>query len=43
MAKGPGPMKVDDDKLRSVLGITEVKAVMKQHSLAVVDTTLAGV
>jgi len=43
MAKGPGPMKVDDDKLRSVLGITDVKAVMKQHSLAVVDSTLAGV
>jgi len=41
-AKGPGPMKVADDKLRSVLGITEVKSVMKQHSLAVVDSTLEG-
>src|SRR5215472_1123947 len=41
-AKGPGPMKVDDDKLRSVLGITDVKSVMKAHSLAVVDSTLAG-
>ena len=41
-AKGPGPMKVADDKLRSVLGITDVKSVMKQHSLAVVDSTLAG-
>jgi 3',5'-cyclic-AMP phosphodiesterase len=41
-AKGPGPMKVDDDKLRGVLGITEVKSVMKPHSLAVVDSTLAG-
>jgi 3',5'-cyclic-AMP phosphodiesterase len=40
-AKGPGPMKVEDDKLRSVLGITEVQAVMKGHSLAVVDSTLA--
>jgi Icc protein len=40
-AKGPGPMKVPDDKLRSVLGITDVKAVMKNHSLAVVDSTLA--
>lgn len=40
-AKGPGPMKVDDDKLRGVLGITDVKSVMKQHSLAVVDSTLA--
>src|SRR5579862_4346787 len=41
-AKGPGPMKVADDKLRSVLGITDVKSVMKAHSLAVVDSTLAG-
>src|SRR5476649_2659628 len=41
-AKGPGPMKVADDKLRSVLGITDVKSVMKQHSLAVVDSTLEG-
>jgi len=40
-AKGPGPMKVPDEKLRSVLGITDVKAVMKNHSLAVVDSTLA--
>ena len=41
-AKGPGPMKVPDDKLRSVLGIADVKSVMKPHSLAVVDSTLAG-
>ena len=41
-AKGPGPMKVDDDKLRGVLGITDVKSVMNGHSLAVVDSTLAG-
>ena len=41
-AKGPGPMKVEDDKLRRVLGITEVHAVMKQHSLAIVDSTLEG-
>ena len=40
-AKGPGPMKMPDEKLRSVLGITDVKAVMKNHSLAVVDSTLA--
>jgi 3',5'-cyclic-AMP phosphodiesterase len=40
-AKAPGPMKVPDDKLRSVLGITTVQAVMKRHSLAVVDSTLA--
>ncbi len=40
-AKGPGPMKVADDKLRTVLGITDVQSVMKKHSLAVVDSTLA--
>jgi hypothetical protein len=34
-------MKVADDKLRSVLGITNVQSVMKKHSLAVVDSTLA--
>jgi hypothetical protein len=32
---------VSDEKLRTVLGITEVQSVMKQHSLAVVDSTLA--
>jgi len=40
-AKGPGPMKVADDKLRTVLGITNVQSVMTKHSLAVVDSTLA--
>jgi 3',5'-cyclic-AMP phosphodiesterase len=41
-AKAPGPVKVDDDKLRSVLGITNVTSMMSGHSLAVVDSTLAG-
>ncbi len=40
-AASPGPMKVADDKLRSVLGITDVQAVMKNHSLAIVDSALA--
>jgi Icc protein len=39
-ANHPGPMKVADGKLRSVLGITNVQSVMKKHSLAVVDSTL---
>ena len=39
-AKAPGPMKVDDGKLKSVLGITHVHSVTKQHTLAVVDSTL---
>jgi 3',5'-cyclic AMP phosphodiesterase CpdA len=41
--KGPGPMKVADDRLRSVLGITKVQSVMNTHSLAVVDSTLATI
>jgi 3',5'-cyclic-AMP phosphodiesterase len=41
-AKGPGPMKVDDDKLRSVLGIATVQSVVKDHSLAIVDSTLGA-
>jgi Icc protein len=40
-AKSPGPKKVDDDKLKTVLGITDVNSVTKQHTLAVVDSTLA--
>ena len=40
-AKSAGPMKVADEKLRSVLGISNVKSVMKAHSLAIVDSTLA--
>jgi hypothetical protein len=32
---------VPDEKLRSVLGISNVKSVMKAHSLAIVDSTLA--
>ena len=40
-AKGPGPKKVDDDKLKTVLGITNVQSVANKHSLAVVDSTLA--
>jgi Icc protein len=39
--KKPGPMKVADDQLKSVLGITEVQSVSKSHNLAVVDSTLA--
>jgi Icc protein len=39
--KKPGPMKVADDKLKSVLGIADVHSVAKSHNLAVVDSTLA--
>jgi 3',5'-cyclic-AMP phosphodiesterase len=40
-SSGPGPMKVPDDKLRSVLGITDVHAVKTEHGLAVIDSTLS--
>jgi Icc protein len=39
-APSPGPMKVPDDQLRKVLGITDVNYSQGQHALAVVDSTL---
>ncbi len=39
-AKAPGPMKVPDEKLKSVLGITTVQSIAKGQALAVVDSTL---
>src|SRR5580693_4224662 len=40
-ADSPGPLKVPDDKLRQVLGITDVNFVRGNQSLAIVDSTLA--
>jgi len=40
-ADSPGPMKVPADQLRTLLGITAVNYVQRQHSLAIVDSTLA--
>lgn len=40
-APSAGPMKVSAEKLRSVLGVTNVNFVRRNHSLAVVDSTLA--
>ncbi|HZC23285.1 MAG TPA: metallophosphoesterase family protein, partial [Candidatus Binatia bacterium] len=40
-ADSPGPMKVPADQLRSVLGITDVNYTQNQHSLAIVDSSLA--
>ena len=40
-APSPGPMKVPAEKLRSVLGLANVTYLQKDHSLAVVDSTLA--
>ncbi len=39
-APSPGPMKVPDDQLRSVLGITDVNFVRGKHALAVTDQAL---
>jgi len=39
-APSPGPMKVPDEKLRTVLGITDVNFVRGKHTLAVIDSTL---
>ena len=39
-AKAAGPMKVPDDKLRGVLGITQVEFVARPSHLAIVDSTL---
>jgi len=41
-APSPGPMKVDDDKLRSVLGIARINFMPGQQRLAIVDTPLQG-
>ncbi len=41
-APSPGPMKVDDDKLRTVLGIASINFMPGQQRLAIVDTPLKG-
>jgi 3',5'-cyclic-AMP phosphodiesterase len=41
-AASPGPMKVPDEKLRSVLGVTDINFIRGEHTLAVVDSPLAG-
>jgi plastocyanin len=41
-APAPGPMKVEPEKLKSVLGITSVTFIPGRSALAVVDATLSG-
>ena len=41
-APSPGPMKVPAERLRSVLGITEVHFAAQRHQLAVVDAILSA-
>lgn len=37
---GPGPLKVDADKLRSVLGVTDVNFIRGRHTLGITDSPL---
>ena len=39
-APSPGPMKVPDEQLRKVLGITDVNYTQGKHALAVIDSSL---
>ena len=39
-APSPGPMKVPADRLRAVLGVSEINFVRGRHTLAIVDTSL---
>ena len=41
-APAPGPMKVEPERLKSVLGITDVTFIPGRSTLAVVDATLSG-
>ena len=41
-AASPGPMKVEDAKLRSMLGTASINFVQGQDKLAIIDTPLAG-
>lgn len=40
MAPAPGPMKVPAEKLRSVLGVTDVNFIRGHHTLGITDSTL---
>jgi 3',5'-cyclic AMP phosphodiesterase CpdA len=41
-APSPGPMKVPDDKLRTVLGIADITFKQNEQRLAIIDQPLAG-
>jgi 3',5'-cyclic AMP phosphodiesterase CpdA len=41
-APSPGPMKVAEDKLRSMLGVASVTVKRGEHRLAIIDTPLQG-
>ncbi len=39
-APSPGPLKVPAEKLRSLLGVTDVNSVQGRHALAIIDSAL---
>ena len=41
-ADAPGPMTVPADKLRGLLGVSQVNVINGKQELAIVDSTLAG-
>jgi hypothetical protein len=41
-APSPGPMKVEDAKLRGMLGVASINFTQGQEKLAIIDTPLAG-
>ncbi len=41
-AAGPGPMKVPSDKLRDLLGITDVNFLQHRHTLGIIDSSLSA-
>jgi hypothetical protein len=41
-APSPGPMKVEDAKLRNMLGIASINFKQNDQKLAIIDTPLAG-
>ena len=41
-APSPGPMKVEDAKLRSLLGVASINFKMGNQPLAIIDTPLQG-
>jgi hypothetical protein len=41
-APSPGPMKVEDAKLRGMLGVASINFVQNSQPLAIIDTPLQG-
>ena len=39
-SEGPGPLKIPDDKLRTMLGVADVSFKRNERRLAIIDTPL---